>query len=80
MNISEIVNSYKTKSANGFIQAEIDDIVKLFPNLNRKKFEEALYGITCMEEDGETITYRIDIICALRCGTENRDLYDFEWD
>jgi len=80
MSIQEKVHHFKTTYKEGFVQVEIDMLLKEFPEINIKRFKEALKCITVMEINGETIFYRHDIIKALRCGIENRNLKPEEWD
>ncbi len=75
-----LVYSWPTKTANGFTTEESDKLLEKFPNINMEKFNGALMGNTCMLLDGETIRYHCDILKALRCGIENRDLHLWEWD
>jgi hypothetical protein len=79
--IDREVNEYPTKYPEGFIPSELADIKSRFPNINEEKFNDALYGITCMTSpEGDTIIYHRDIEIALRCGIENRNLTTGEWD
>ena len=79
-NIREKVYKFKTKNKEGFIKSEIDTLLKDYPDVNMDKFNSALMCITCMTIDNEIVIYHCDIEKALRCGIENRDLYDSEWD
>ena len=76
----EIVYNYKTKHKYGFTHKEIEDVLKGFPNINLDKFYEALQGNTCMVIGNEVITYHCDLLLALECGVENRDVESHEWD
>jgi len=79
--IDNIVDNYKTKHKEGFIQEEIIDIVKNYPNFNWDKFNDAMMGNTCMmSEDGEFINYHCDVRTGLLCGIENRNITLGEWD
>ena len=78
--LEDLVYDYPTKYKEGFTGKEIEDIVSLFPELNHDKFNDALMGITCMVIDELTIIYHCDILIALRCGIENRDMTLEEWD
>ena len=78
--IEDVVNGFKTKHKRGFTKNEIRELLKDYPNINMDKFNSALMGCTGMLIDGEFITYHCDIITALRCGIENRDMYFWEWD
>ena len=74
------VYNYKTKNKEGFVQSEINDLLKSYPDINMDKFNDSLYGITCMRIDNETVIYHCDVEKALNCGIENRSLYINEWD
>jgi hypothetical protein len=80
MNIKEKVYGYKTKHKQGFVQLEINELLKDFPGINMEKFNDALRGNTCMVIKGEIIQYHCDIEKALYCGVENRNLRLSEWD
>ena len=78
--IKEDVNSFKTKHPQGFLQEEIKELLKNYPDINMDKFNDALTGITCMMIDEKIIIYHCDIEVALRCGIENRNPTLGEWD
>jgi hypothetical protein len=78
--ITSIVRSFKTKYDEGFTWNEIQSISEKFTSLNRDKFESALFGITCRMINEETVIYSWDVVKALRCGLENRNLRGYEWD
>jgi hypothetical protein len=67
-NIREKVYNFKTKNKEGFVQSEIDTLLKDYPNINMDKFNIALLGVTCMIINDETVFYHCDIDMALRCG------------
>jgi len=52
----------------------------MFKNINEDKFNDALYGITVMVIDGETVIYHCDIELALACGLNNRERTEAEFD
>ncbi len=79
-NIKEKVYNFKTKYKEGFIQSEIETLLKDYPKINIEKFNNALMGNTCMLINDEIITYHCDIEKALLCGIENRELRSWEWD
>lgn len=79
-NIREKVYSFKTKNKEGFVQSEIDALLKEYPEVNMDKFNNALRGNTCMMLDNEIVMYHCDIEKALICGIENRNLSIGEWD
>lgn len=78
--IRERVYNFKTKNKEGFVQSEIDALLKDYPEINTDKFNSALMGVTCMRINDETVIYHCDIEKALRCGIENRNLRIWEWD
>ena len=78
--ISEYVYEWPVKSRYGFNPDELKAFVEEFPGINMEKFELAMMGNTCMMEEGKIITYHCDVVTALRCGIENRDLKIEEWD
>ena len=80
----DFIHDYKTYHTHGFIQEEIEEIIKMFPKFNRDKFDDAMMGNTCMmtsyKGENRLVNYHCDILSGLRCGIENRDLYIDEWD
>jgi hypothetical protein len=80
MNITEKVNNYPTKHKEGFVQSEIDALLKDFPNIDMEKFNDALIGNTCIMKDNEIVQYHCDIEKAIICGIEKRNLRGYEWD
>lgn len=79
-NIKEKVYSFKTKNKEGFVQREVESLLKHYPNINMEKFNKALLGITCLKINEEVVMYHCDIEKALICGIENRELRYDEWD
>lgn len=77
--LSEHVYNYKTKNKHGFNSDEIADISSHY-DFNEEKFNSVLTGITCMMDDTGLIIYHCDILQALVCGIENRDMTVEEWD
>ena len=80
MNIKEKIYGYPTKYKEGFIQTEVDNLLKNYPNIDMDKFNSALMGNTCMVKNNEVIQYHCDILTALLCGIEKRDIHEYEWD
>lgn len=78
--LEEFINNYPTKYPEGFMPKEVQEILKKFPKINMKKFYDALCGNTCTMREGELTTYHCDLITAIRCGVENRDIKLSEWD
>ena len=57
----------------GFIWSEIELILKEYPDLNRRRFEDALNGVTgCVGTLGEFIFYVWDVKKAFQCVLGNR--------
>lgn len=80
LSIKDFVYNYKTTYEQGFTREEIDVVKGLFSKINIQKFDEALYGITCMMIDDQIVIYHCDIEKALRCGLQNRSLNFYEFD
>jgi hypothetical protein len=80
MNIRERVYNYPTKHKEGFVQSEVDALLKEYPHIDIEKFNLALMGNTCLIKDDEVIQYHYDIEKALLCGIEKRNLRQLEWD
>lgn len=77
--ILEKVHSYKTKYSEGFLQSEIQDLLKDYPGIDMVKFDEALNGITCVMIGGKLVFYPCDVELALRSGIGEK-IHTFEWD
>ncbi len=81
MDLKKLVNEYPTKSEYGFTEVEQEELLKNFPNVNMEKYNNAMRGNTCMiNDDQEIISYHCDVLKALYCGIENRDLTQEEFD
>ena len=81
MDLENKVYGYKTQYPEGFTNKEMKDLLKELPfEINREKFNEALNGVTCQMRGVEVIIYHCDILKAVICGVENRDLNGYEWD
>lgn len=80
MDLKDIVYGFKTKNPEGFIQSEIYELLIGFPQVNMEKFNDALYGISCLKIGDNLVIYHHDIEKALICGLENRDLSLEEFD
>ena len=75
-----IVYSFDTSVYEGYTKHDVEELLKQFPDINKEKFDKALLGNTCAIVNEEIIMYKHDILTALRCGVENRDMYLWEWD
>lgn len=80
INIHDLVYNFKTKYKEGFVKEEVIKIFNMFKNINENKFNDALFGITAMVINGETIIYHCDIELALTCGLNNRQKTEAEFD
>jgi len=82
MNLRKIVYEYPTENEMGFNKKEKEDLLTRFPKIDMNKFNDALMGITCFydEEKKEVIIYPCDILTALSCGIENREMKWYEFD
>lgn len=86
MNIKDTVYNFKTDSKHGFKGDEINEllenIIKKYPNFNMEKFNDAFMGNTCMldNKDNKIIYYHCDVLTAINCGIENREINTTEWD
>lgn len=78
--LRDFVYNYKTKHKEGFTGSELEEVKSLFKNLAIDKFNNAMNGNTCMMIDGEIINYHCDVLTALSCGIENRDVKWYEFD
>ena len=65
MSITERVNNYPTKHKYGFIQSEIETLLKEYP-IDKDRFNQSMMGHTCMLINNETIWYHCDIIKAIK--------------
>ncbi len=74
------IYQYPTKYKQGFIDEELESIIKQFKKFNRKKFDDAMIGNTCAMQDNKLVMYHCDVFAALSCGIENRNLRPGEWD
>jgi len=80
MSIEELVYGYETKNKEGFTNRELDKLISRFPGLNEDKFNLAFMGNTCMKINDEIIHYHCDVVTALKCGIEGRDILPHEFD
>ena len=74
------VNNFKTKYEDGFTSSEIDLLLNDYPSVTLDKFNSYLGCVTCIIIDDEVILYHDDVINALICCIENRNMTSFEWD
>lgn len=70
--IDKVIEKFNTKNKEGFTYSEIDDLLKKFPNINKKKFDDSMMCNTCAIIEGEHIIYSCDIMFALHAGLEKQ--------
>lgn len=81
MTVEKTVRAFKTDSEYGFTNEEIDSLLsEHYPNINMRKFNNALGALACTVVDDKMRIYPIDVIQAIYCGIGNRDLRSLEWD
>ena len=89
VDLHKLVYEYPTKHKEGFLPDELKaivtrfqrtDIENKFPKMNRKKFNDALTGITCVIMEDQIVIYHCDVLKALKCGIEDRNIKFEEWD
>lgn len=76
-----VVNNFERKNQLGFTRQEIDQLIEeKFPDINMDKFNNSLEGCTCGIVDDVEVIYVIDVITAINCGIDNREINDKEFD
>ena len=81
MTLYDRIYNYEAKSEHGLMEAEIQNVLKDYPDCDMEKYNEAIMGNTCMvSDDKEIINYHCDVYSAILCGVENRDQTLQEWD
>lgn len=78
--LRELVYRWPTRNKIGFMPDELEAIKNKFPQINEETFNMAMFGNTCAAIDGQHCMYHHDVLTALRCGLENRDMKFEEWD
>jgi len=82
----EVVNhiyNYKTEYEKGLNSDEMRDVYLFFESkykMNIEKYYDALMGNTCIIVNGRILTFHCDVVKALVCAIENRDMYGYEFD
>lgn len=78
--LEKLVYDYPTKYKEGFLPEEIEAIKENFTDLDVDKFDLAMRGSTCTMKEEKFVMYHCDVLTALSCGIEGRDMYLSEWD
>lgn len=80
--LEQLVYSWPTKYKEGFLAEEEKELLSKFKSeqLNMNKWDSAMIGNTCMMKPEGIITYHCDVLTALKCALEDRDMYWYEWD
>jgi len=84
MNIGKELHDYiykfPTKYDVGFLPEELQEVIDKFPQMDMKKWDDAMMGNTCQMREGKLVIYHCDVLVAVRCGLEKRDQTLMEWD
>lgn len=71
MTIRDFVYNYKTKYSSGFTDNELNEIIKIFPSIDRLSFHKSFFGNTCsayVDKDTgvtELVNYHEDVVYVL---------------
>jgi hypothetical protein len=55
------INAFKTRNNQGFVQMELDELMKSYPEFDISKFNKALVTNTAFTVNGELLHFRNDI-------------------
>lgn len=79
--IRDIVYDFPTKYEQGFTAKDQRSLLDhYFPQYSQEELSEKIGVVTCIRIDDEFVIYHEDIINALYCLIENRELNQWEWD
>lgn len=78
--IERFIREYKTQYPEGFTDKERNEVLRHFPHIDMKKYNDAMMCLTCKMIGDDTVVYHHDVINAILCGIERRDLTTIEWD
>jgi len=79
--VTEIVHNFNTTEDIGFTSVEQALLLmQHFDGINMERYYNAMFCNTMAVVNGITRTYHCDIITAIMCGIEDRDMTYFEWD
>jgi hypothetical protein len=74
------VYEFQKKNKEGFTSAELIELLKEYPDIDMKKYNNAMLCHTCPMIDGEIVFYTHDVAVAISCGIEKRDITQEEFD
>lgn len=63
--MKDAVYNFKTKYKEGFVNSELEELLKLFPLINREDFIKKFICNTCIIIDNEIVHYHEDVYYAL---------------
>lgn len=83
--LEDLIYNYKTVSEYGLLDTEVKELVKEHfedkkSPFNWDKYYDAMMGNTCMMHEGKIVNYHCDVVTGIRCATQNRDKYGYEFD
>lgn len=80
MDLSADINNFETTYSEGFLQSEINELVTKYQSIDLEKFNESLFGVTCVVREKGFVFYRSDVLEALRCGINLKQSSQYFWD
>lgn len=78
--IHDKVIDFKSRFTKGLTRSEIEVLLKKFPSVSQRRFFNKMGIVTVQLIKGEIVYYRSDIISAITCCIEKRDLNTSEFD
>lgn len=64
----DFVYNYPTKHKLGFTGDELREVLAKYPDMDKSRVEDSLYGNTGAIIDGDFLTYHIDLLNSLVAG------------
>lgn len=78
--IHDKVVGFKSRFTKGLTRGEIEVLLKKFPSVSQRRFFNKMGVVTVQLIKGEVVYYRSDIISAITCCIEKRDINASEFD
>lgn len=79
--VTKIVHDFPITEDLGFTSVEQALLLLMhFDGINTERYYNAMFGNTIGVINGIGRTYHCDIITAIMCGIEDRDILPHEWD